>query len=111
LLISRAVLSRSGREISEASAIEELVQRLVEIAKFSQQSPGNDIWKRNREALGNTILVYEHLELGQTARAFATESGLRDVQVFVEDTLHQVQRVRYDRVAQPSEVPETSTGP
>jgi hypothetical protein len=86
-------------------------QRLVEIAKFTQQSPENKIWKRNREALGNTILVYEHLELDQTARAFATESGLRDVQLFVEDTLHQVQRVRYDRVAQPSEVPETSTGP
>lgn len=84
---------------------------LVEIAKFTQQSPGNDIWKRNQEALGNTILAYEHLELEQTARAFAAESDISDVQVFVEDTLHQVQRAWHDRVVEPSEAHATSTDP
>ena len=88
LAISSASVSyRSATgEAPPANQLEELVDVLVDISHYSARRP-SDMYKRNREALGNVLWAAEDETLIKRARRRAGEIAETHVIAFVEDTI------------------------
>lgn len=99
LTISHGAQSYKGATASplDPSAVEELVRTLVRVAEYTTKQPGNDIYKRNQEALGDVLLHASDETLIQRARETAASLKNAEVIGFVEETIEKVRALEARR--------------
>ena len=91
---STSVSYRSATgEPPRANQLKELVDVLVDISHYSARRP-SDMYKRNREALGNVLWAAQDETLIKRARRRAGEIAETDVIAFVEDTIEAVRKTQ-----------------
>ena len=82
---------KSQEEIPQ-ELVEELLRILVQISEFSVET-GGDMYKRNYEALGNTLYAFNGQEFFDVVLIEKEKMGLESVSVFVDDTLGRIKRI------------------
>lgn len=95
LLISSAVLTTAGyhqQETVRKDILINLIETLVDIAEYSTTGDGDDMWKRSHEALGNTLLAFDDVNLIRLVQAKAKALGLERVNQFIDHTIATVLR-------------------
>lgn len=80
-------------ESPRTNQLQELVDVLVDISHYSARRP-SDMYKRNREALGNVLWAAQDETLIKWARRRAAEIAETDVIAFVENTIEAVRNTQ-----------------
>jgi hypothetical protein len=86
------VKQKKNQEKIPQELVEELLRILVQISEFSAET-GGDMYKRNYEALGNTLYAFNSPEFFDVVLNEKERIGLESVSAFVDNTLEGIRRI------------------
>ena len=86
------VKQKNNQEEIPQELVKELLRILVQISEFSVGA-GGDMYKRNYEALGNTLYAFNSPQILDIVLNEKDRLGLESVSAFVDDTLERVRRI------------------
>lgn len=94
VVIGSAAMTAKSKKISiKKDVIKEIVRILVDISRYATAT-GGDMWKRNHEALAETLFAFYDDDLIETVIKRSEVVGLVRVKDFVRYTLEAVEKAR-----------------